>query len=307
MSVLVRNGKAANPWLTKHDLLHNYSGAYTTARTVSQSSIFEFSMHCQRLVDTGRDVLRRKLEETPELEGRFRKALSFLEPANVRSVLKCECLTAFDYLKSLEQSERGEGHDCEYQVTVLLTSDTAEDEGPGLDVYTYVQALPSVEATVAVEARQAQRSNPTVKDVQWVNDRQHLEEIQRELGVNEVIMHDDSGCISEGLQTNFFAEIDGVLLTAPDDCVLSGTVRKVVLEVAKANSIPVKLECPNIGDIHRWGSCFICSTSRLVKPIHTLTSPDFGERRFEKGAGLAHRLEELVLQSVQQHAEPLTE
>mmetsp|Transcript_17299 Transcript_17299/g.28575 ORF Transcript_17299/g.28575 Transcript_17299/m.28575 type:complete len:273 (+) Transcript_17299:80-898(+) len=212
-----------------------------------------------------------------------------------------------EWTREEEEKLRGEGHDCEYQMTVLLTSDTAEDEGPGLDAHTYVQALPFVEATVAVEARQAQRSNPTVKDVQWVNDRQHLEEIQRELGVNEVIMHDVSGCISEGLQTNFFAEIDGVLLTAPDDCVLSGTVRKVVLEVAKANSIPIKLECPNIGDIHRWGSCFICSTSRLVKPIHTLTSSDFGERRFEKGAGLAHRLEELVLQSVQQHAEPLTE
>ena len=102
-----------------------------------------------------------------------------------------------------------------------------------------------------------------MKDVQWVNDRQHLEEIQRQLGVNEVIMYDDSGSISEGLQTNFFAEIDGVLLTAPDDSVLSGTVRKVVLEVAKANGIPVKLECPKMGDINRWGSCFICSTSRL--------------------------------------------
>lgn len=63
-------------------------------------------------------------------------------------VLKCECLTAFDYLKSLEQSEQGV-HDCEYQVTVLLTSDTAEDDGPGLDVYTYVQALPFVEATAS--------------------------------------------------------------------------------------------------------------------------------------------------------------
>ena len=117
---------------------------------------------------------------------------------------------------------------------------------------------------MAVEARQAERSNPTVKDVQWVNDRQHLEEIQRNLGVNEVIMHDASGNISEGLQTNFFAEVDGVLHTAPDDKVLSGTVRKVVLEVATANKIPIKLECPNMGDMHRWGSCFICSTSRLA-------------------------------------------
>lgn len=103
-----------------------------------------------------------------------------------------------------------------------------------------------------------------MKDVQWVNDRQQLEEIQRELGVNEVIMHDESGNVSEGLQTNFFAELDGVLYTAPDDQVLSGTVRKVVLEVAKANDIPVKVECPNMGQLTHWQSCFICSTSRLA-------------------------------------------
>jgi len=41
-----------------------------------------------RLVDTGKDVLRRKLEETPEMEGRFRRALTFLELTNVRSVAR---------------------------------------------------------------------------------------------------------------------------------------------------------------------------------------------------------------------------
>ncbi|CAK9022700.1 unnamed protein product [Durusdinium trenchii] len=300
-AVLVRNGRAASPWLSKHDLLHNYSGAYTTARTVSRNSVFELSMHCQRLADTAQDVLQRKLEETPEMEGRFRQALAFLEPAAIQAVFKRECLTALDYLHGVEDGP------CEYQVTVLLTCDTVtEANDKGFDVYTFVQALPFVEATVAVEARQAERSNPTVKDVQWVNDRQHLEEIQSQAGVNEVIMHDERGKITEGLQTNFFAERNGTLYTAPDDRVLSGTVRKVVLEVAQEHGIPVELECPNISEMNQWDSCFICSTSRLVKPIHTLTSPDFGERRFSS-SGLAHRLEALVLESMQRHAEPLTE
>lgn len=64
MAVLVRNGVAASPWhlgdrqrlecvrLSKQELLQNFSGAYTTARTVSRSSIFELSMHCQRRLDT---------------------------------------------------------------------------------------------------------------------------------------------------------------------------------------------------------------------------------------------------------------
>lgn len=59
-------------------------------------------------------------------------------------VLKNECLAAFEYLKGVEGTETSE-----YQITVLLTSDTAKEEGPGLDIFTYVQALPFVEATVA--------------------------------------------------------------------------------------------------------------------------------------------------------------
>ena len=179
-------------------------------------------------------------------------------------ILKHECLTALDYLNGTEE-ESTACESCEYQVTVLLTSDTVSDENDkGLDIYTFVQALPFVEATVAVEAREAERNNPTVKDVQWVNDRKHLEEIQEELGVNEVIMYDKSGSITEGLQTNFFAALNGNLYTAPDDRVLSGTVRKLVLQVAEENGIPVKLECPKMADLNRWDSCFICSTSRLV-------------------------------------------
>lgn len=184
-------------------------------------------------------------------------------------VFKRECLTALDYLHGVEDGP------CEYQVTVLLTCDTVtEANDKGFDVYTFVQALPFVEATVAVEARQAERSNPTVKDVQWVNDRQHLEEIQSQAGVNEVIMHDERGKITEGLQTNFFAERNGTLYTAPDDRVLSGTVRKVVLEVAQEHGIPVELECPNISEMNQWDSCFICSTSRLAAGLKLQVFPE---------------------------------
>merc|ERR1712232_587187 len=110
--------------------------------------------------------------------------------------------------------------------------------------------------------------------VQWVKDRQYLEEIQRKAGVNEVLMFDSEGLISEGLQTNFFAIApDGTTFTAPDERVLAGTVRKVVLQVAQQHGIPVKLECPNIREAASWESCLIGSTSRLAKPISELAAP----------------------------------
>merc|ERR1740117_1807730 len=150
---------------------------------------------------------------------------------------------------------------------------------------------------VPVAAHKAVRGNPTIKDVQWVKDRKDLEVLQKQAGVNEVLMFDDEFRVTEGLQTNFFAvsAIDGAVLTAPDDKVLAGTVRKVALDVMRKNGIAVRMECPDIRDVNSWESCFICSTSRLVKPISDVSVPDLSVRRlFPTEGSVAHRIEELV-------------
>ncbi|CAE8605599.1 unnamed protein product [Polarella glacialis] len=312
-AVLVRNGEASMPWLSKHSLLHDYPGAYTTARTVGRHSIFELSMHCQRLHDTAKDVLRRQLEgsEAKHEADCLRQASEFLEqggPAALLPVVRQSVLAALEFLETQEAS----GGDAEYQVTMLLTCGTAGSHTPtdrGFDFLTYVQPLPYVEPMVTVEAHQAERKNPTIKDVQWVNDRQQLEEIQKAAGVNEVVMYDENGHITEGLQTNFFAvTADGVLITAPAEKVLSGTVRKVVLDVARDHGLQVRFECPNIKDLNSWDSCFVCSTSRLVKPVSELGAPEFfpARRHFPQSGSAAHNVEALVLEAVRSHSEPLT-
>jgi len=317
-AVLVRNGEASAPWLSKNSLLHDYHGAYTTARTVDKSSVFELGMHCQRLYDGGLDVLTRQASEAASKaslsrQERLEQARNFLDRGGLealRPILKSEMLVALDYVERIQAADSS---DKEFQVTMLLTCDMAGDHTPshrGFDVLTYVQPLPYVEPMVAVEAHRAERRNPTIKDVQWVNDRKELEDIQKTAAVNEVIMYDSAGVVTEGLQTNFFAvAADGTLLTAPADRVLSGTVRKVVLDVAKEHAIPVRLECPSIKDLDSWESCFICSTSRLVKPIRELGAPEFSSarRKFPASGSVAHRVEALVLDAVRSHSESLRE
>lgn len=290
--------------------MREFGGAYTTARTVDRSAVFELQMHCTRLHDTAIAVLERTSKENEEENCMRRVAREFLQkagPEGLKPLLRSELLAGLGYLQSLEEPS---GNPTDYQVTVLLTCDGTGDHTPpnrGFDVFTYVQPLPTMAATVAVEAHEATRRNPTIKDVQWVSDRAQLEEIQKAAGVNEIVMFDATGQITEGLQTNFFALTkDGSLLTAPDEQVLSGTVRKVVLDVAKENGIEVRLKCPNINDLFDWESCFVCSTSRLVKPIHDLFAPALSKRKsFPSSGSGAHRLEALVRESVRSHAEPL--
>jgi len=310
-AVLVRNGEAGlASKADKEKLLNEYRGAYTTARTVDRKAVFELSMHCSRLHQTASAILSREEAtdtSTASYEAQARSFLCSSGPEDLKPLIQREISTGLDFLQGLE----GEATD-DYQVTMLLTWDTAgthTPDGRGFDLLTYVQPLPYVEPMVEVEAHRAERKNPTIKDVQWVSDRKHLEELQRNAGVNEVIMFDVDGQVTEGLQTNFFAIApDGAVLTAPDERVLAGTVRKVVLEVAHEHGIPVRFECPNIHDLDTWESCFICSTSRLVKPIRSVGAPEFSARKdFPSSGSVAHKLEALVRDSVRQHSQLIRE
>lgn len=322
--VLVRNGNAAERWIPKDRLLKEHCGAYTTARTVDRAGVFELSMHCTRLHDTASAILARTpageepvplpAAERGNIAASREQARRFLEaagPDGLMPLVRREIGAGLKLLGAGDQATAA-GPNEDYQVTLLLTWDTVGPHTPpdrGFDVFTFVQPLPYVEPMVAVEAHRAERKNPTIKDVQWVSDRQQLEELQRRAQVNEVIMFDADGRVTEGLQTNFFAvAADGTVLTAPDERVLAGTVRKVVLEVAHQNGIPVRFECPNISDLSTWESCFVCSTSRLVKPIRELGSPELSSRReFPASGSLAHRLAELVQDAVRKNSEPLQE
>lgn len=312
----MRNGEAADPWIPKDRLLKDHHGAYTTARTVDQKGLFELSMHCSRLHDTASSILTRALEdelsagseESPASTAQqAQKFLADAGPEGLKPLVRQEIGSALDYLRAEVPAS---GPESDYQVTLLLTWDTAGEhtpDGRGFDVFTFVQPLPFVEPMVAVEAHEAERKNPTIKDVQWVSDRQYLEEMQKKAQVNEVVMFDADGRVTEGLQTNFFAvAADGTVLTAPDERVLAGTVRKVVLEVAEEHGIPVRFECPNINDLNSWESCFVCSTSRLVKPIRQLGAPELSlHKDFPSSGSVAHRLEELVRDAIRRNSEPL--
>jgi len=307
-TVFLRNGEPVLPKISKDELLTKYHGAYTTARTVDRHKIFELDMHCSRLFETGIAVLSNPVEDGAEgiRSKDSAESLRNLGLAGLSSLVKREIRSALDAVEAAWSADHPK-QSREFQVTLLLTADTLDVRTPPdrqFDVFAYVQPLPYIAPMVDVIALRAERDHPTIKDVQWVRDRQALEAEVRKAGANECVMFDSDGHISEGLQTNFFAiSADGSLITAPDELVLGGTVRKVVLEVAEQLGIPVRLETPNVKDVAEWDSCFICSTSRLVKPISHFSAPALGlTRDFPSEGSEAHRIEEAVLHEFRKHA-----
>ncbi|CEM29767.1 unnamed protein product [Vitrella brassicaformis CCMP3155] len=300
LAVFVRNGFCTTPSFPKRDFLTKWPrGAYTTARTVRRGrAVFEFEMHVQRMCDSSTSLVKESETLTPQKKQDILKRLTFEQ---LRPVLAQTISAGLTFLVNEPPASK---EATEYQLTALMTWDESDDQTPpeqGYDLYCYIEELTPISQTVQAEVRRGGRVNASTKDSKWVRDRRQLEEAKAS-DSNEVVMCDEHGHISEGLSSNFFAirrSPEGLVIeTAPEDMVLAGTVRKVIFDVAHNEGWPVVLRTPSVREAKNglWEACCVTSTSRLVKPVHTLLLPeedppshiDFD--KMSKGSGLLELL-----------------
>ncbi|KAJ2072751.1 hypothetical protein GGH13_002469 [Coemansia sp. S155-1] len=125
------------------------------------------------------------------------------------------------------------------------------------------------------------RDHPEAKSLQWVHDREALEQFIVP-PINEVVLieHDSKDGplrFYEGLSSNFFVTrrvsvgkqpeyLNFQLLSAPLDSVLLGTVMKLVLLICERDGISVRY-APEFDALESWNGAFVSSTSRLVLPV----------------------------------------
>lgn len=116
------------------------------------------------------------------------------------------------------------------------------------------------------------RTSPLVKSSAWIAERQPLP-----LGSPEAYEHvmlDSEGRWLEGTSSNVFGVVDGELWTAGEG-VLEGILRKIVLELASAAEVPVRLTGP--GPRERLAEAFLTSSSRGLVPIVRVDGERVGE------------------------------
>jgi branched-chain amino acid aminotransferase len=84
-------------------------------------------------------------------------------------------------------------------------------------------------------------------------------------GIHELLLVNRVGQILEGISSNFYAVLNGVLRTAGEE-VLEGITRRIVLQAA-ANIIPIDYRPVTMSDLDRVTEAFITSSSREVMPV----------------------------------------
>lgn len=83
----------------------------------------------------------------------------------------------------------------------------------------------------------------------------------------DALLVNNSGCITEGTRTNFFAIKGKTLISPPMEEILEGVTLKHVIEVAKKNGYSVQFEPIPLASIGSCDGAFLTSTSSKIMPL----------------------------------------
>lgn len=101
----------------------------------------------------------------------------------------------------------------------------------------------------------------------------HLE--LRRTGADEALLRDPEGYVAAGTTSNVFFVADDALRTPGlDGPVMPGVTRQVVLELARAEGLPVEEGRYTTGDVHDADEVFLTGTARELHPVDSVDGID---------------------------------
>jgi branched-subunit amino acid aminotransferase/4-amino-4-deoxychorismate lyase len=110
--------------------------------------------------------------------------------------------------------------------------------------------------------------DPTVKNLQWGDLTRGMFEA-RDRHADYPFLTDGDSNITEGSGFNVIFVKDGIIYT-PDRGCLEGVTRRSVLDVAKMQDIPVRVEVVPVALAYQADECFMSTTAGGVMPITKL-------------------------------------
>lgn len=115
--------------------------------------------------------------------------------------------------------------------------------------------------------------DPAMKSGNYLNNVLALAEAQAR-GADDALLLDYQGFVTEGTTSNFYAVVDGTVLTAPAEVgILRGITREWVLQVCEKEGIPCQVRRFTVAELDASREMFLSSSTREVQPITRLSRP----------------------------------
>ncbi len=133
---------------------------------------------------------------------------------------------------------------------------------------------------VRVETTTLQRNDPRVKSTLFITaSGEERRQIARK-GIFEAFLI-KNGRILEGMTSNFFFVLGGVLYTARRD-ILLGVTRTMVIRAARGRGVVVRYRALEVDQLSRVEEAFITSSSRGIVPVVQIDDASVGQGRVGK-------------------------
>lgn len=104
-----------------------------------------------------------------------------------------------------------------------------------------------------------------------------------------------NGEITESMASNFFICLNGTLVSAPLDRVLSGVTRDIILTLAAENGFKVEERCPLVSELATADEAFITGSLKEVLPVVKVGDQTIGN---SKPGPVARHLHKLFLENI---------
>jgi len=174
----------------------------------------------------------------------------------------------------------------ELNIRLVVTGGVGPDSiTPGqpslIVMFTPVVAYPKRYYTkgVKVITYQAQRLLPQAKSLNYLEGIIALQKAKKEKAVEAV--YTAYGKIFEGVTSNFFAVINGKLVT-PKNEILPGVTKKVVLSIAKRLKIGVEEREIKLSEIKNFQEAFLSASNKEIMPVVRIDETIVGNGRVGK-------------------------
>ncbi len=159
----------------------------------------------------------------------------------------------------------------------------------GIQLYPAEKYRTGLRTVIAATRRTSPDSlNPSIKSLNYLNNIMgKLEAIQG--GVDEAIMLNAQGQVTEGTADNLFLARDGGLCTPPVYVgILEGITRKVVFEICAEEGIACSEQILVPHDLYNAEEIFLCGTGAEIIPVVEVAGRKIGDG---KPGALFHRLQ----------------
>jgi len=132
-------------------------------------------------------------------------------------------------------------------------------------------------AIVSVARNNPRAIDPAVKSGNYLNSVLALGEARRRSGAYEAILCCADGSVAEGASSNVFAVVGGEVRTPPTEVgILDGITRAKVLEICRANDIPLAERRLLPDELLGADEAFITSAARGVLPVTRIDERPLG-------------------------------